>query len=184
MTWEPLKYVSKNIHPTALKKFDPSTYTLFGHYFLQILRIDLQFEGPYGSGTLEFFLKGTSDKDLKALKVRIKKNISKTLKTNSIYRLSPYFNIISYESRALIFNLRVPMVPGLLKFFLKGSKIISCEASKQGSKIANPTPFKNFRSIDYHCILASFLTNLGRCSSIHEFQWFQDFRIFLPRDLR
>ena len=113
MTWEPLKYVSKKIHPTAIKQFDPFTFTVFWQYisyescaiwgflwfhswisferdlrqwpespqstdpkehiqylkkkirsidyhrisyhFLRLSRIDLRFEGSYGSRTLEFF---------------------------------------------------------------------------------------------------------------------------------
>ena len=129
-------------------------------------------------GLLNFFKEGTSDNHLRALKAGIQNNVSNTLKKYSTHRLSPYFSIISYESRAFIFDLRVPTVPGLLIFFRKGPQIITWEPWKQGSKGANRTPLKNVRSIDYHCILASFLTNLGHCSSTQEFLWFQDIWIF------
>ena len=86
MNWDPSNHGSKKIHPTALKKVDPSTFTVFWHYFLQILGIGHRFEGSFGSGTHEFLLAGTADNGLKALKVRIEKNISNTLNKNLIHR--------------------------------------------------------------------------------------------------
>ena len=148
------------------------------------MRIDLRFRSSYGSMTFEFFYEGTSETHLRALRAGIQTNVPNTLKKYSINRLSPYFGIISYESRALIFDLRVTMVPGFLIFFRKRPQIITWEPSKQGSKRTNRKPLKNIRSIDYHRILASFFTNLGHRSSNQAFLWFQDFWIFLWRDLR
>ena len=109
-----------NNRPKTLKK--KSIHQLppyFGICLIWIPRMDLSYQGGYGSGPLEFFYKRTPANDLRALKAGIQKNIPNILNKYSIHRLSPYFSIISYEFCALIFNSRVPMVLWSLDILMK-----------------------------------------------------------------